>query len=591
MDRLNKIITNLQTQQVDIEQALSEVKQLLKEENLQEADLIEGLYQLRARNAISESLYDTVFNSLGNIPSQETIIDDSTRVNLTHEQQDKTRIAGDNQTDLTTVDDKTHVESKTQQETVIADHIISSKSDLAETVIAEQTHRVNTTAETIVANPTIENATQPYSFTTTASRKKQPLILKPGSIIKDRFILQRKIGSGGMSVVFKALDLRKQEAKNTHPYVAIKLLGDVFKQHPQSFLTLERESQKIQNLAHPNIITVYDFDRDQDTIYMTMECLEGESLDETILKNKLGMSLKDALPFIDSMCKALQYAHSKDIIHSDFKPENVYLTKDNIVKVLDFGIARAKQLPDAEEFDAGSLGALTPAYASCEMFERKTPDPSDDVYALGCITYKLLTGIHPFKEKSAIDARKEGLRPKKISQLNRRQWQTLEGSLAFAREERIETVEEFYNGIAPKKRSPLLIASTTIMIIALALSGYFWTIYKQKPVIPLKKLTAEQLRSIDNYLEVAELYFDMGYLASPPGDSAFDQYEKILAINPAHQKAIAGKKRIVNKYTTLAESKFESGDKKEALQMIKMGLFVDPENDSLLSLKDEIEKE
>ncbi len=589
MNRLNEIIANLQTHQVDIDQALSDVKQLLKEEKLQEADLIEGLYQLHARNAISEAHYDLFFSSLVNIPPQDTIIDDSTRINLAHEQQDKTRISGDDQTVLhTAVEDKTVVRPATEQETVLTDKKKSGNNHLAETVIAGQPQLLDTTAETVVANATIENVTQPYSFATTPPRKK-PLILKPGSIIKDRFILQRKIGSGGMSVVFKALDLRKQEAKNTYPYVAIKLLGDVFKQHPQSFLTLERESQKIQNLAHPNIITVYDFDRDQDTIYMTMECLDGESLDETILKNKLGMPLKDALPFIDSMCKALQYAHSKDIIHSDFKPENVYLTKDNIVKVLDFGIARAKQLPEADEFDAGSLGALTPAYASCEMFERKTPDPSDDIYALGCITYKLLTGIHPFKEKSAIDARNEGLKPKKINELNRRQWQTLEDSLAFSREERIATVEEFYNGIAPKKRSPLLIASTTAMIIALALSVYFWTIYKQKPVIPLKKLTTEQLQSIDNYLEVAELYFTMGYLASPPGDSAFDQYEKILAINPAHQEAIEGKKRIVNKYKTLAESKLKSGDKNESLEMINMGLFVDPEHESLLSLKEEIE--
>jgi len=590
MNRLNEIITSLQTQQVDVNQALAEVKSLLKEEKLQEADLMEGLYQLRARNVISDGLYDLVFSSLESNAPQDILTDDKTRFK-TVTTADKTLAVDDNTVLHSTGDDKTVVRTATQDETVIAVH--HSEINSAETVLSDHDHNnanLDTTAETVFADDNdIENATQSFNFSPSGTRKK-PLILKPGSIIKDRFILKRKIGSGGMSVVYKALDLRKQEAKNAHPYVAIKLLGDVFKHHPQSFLTLERESQKIQNLAHPNIITVYDFDRDQDTIYMTMECLDGESLDETILKNKVGLPLHEALPVIDGMCKALQYAHSKDIIHSDFKPENVYLTDDNFVKVLDFGIARAKQLPESDEFDVGSLGALTPNYASCEMFERKEPDPSDDIYALGCITYKLLTGVHPFGEKSAIDARDEGLKPKKINTLNRRQWQTLEDSLAFNREDRIATVEVFYTGIAPKTRSPLLIASTTAMILALALSAYFWTIYKQKPVIPLKKLTTEQIQQIDDYMEVADLYFTMGYLASPPGDSAFDQYEKILAINPAHQKAIAGKKRIVHEYRKLATEKAEAGEKNEALQMIKMGLFVDPENETLLSLKKEMTK-
>ena len=105
----------------------------------------------------------------------------------------------------------------------------------------------------------------------------QPSIaLERGAVLKGRFVLENVVGRGGMGVVFRAKDLRKEEAQDRDPYVAIKILNDEFRRHPESLKALQREARKSQALAHPNIVNVFDFDRDGATVYMTMEFLEGE---------------------------------------------------------------------------------------------------------------------------------------------------------------------------------------------------------------------------------------------------------------------------------------------------------------------------
>ena len=123
-------------------------------------------------------------------------------------------------------------------------------------------------------------------------------------------------------------------------------------------------------------------------------------------------------------------------MHCDFKPANVFLTDTAEVKVIDFGIARVFQRPeeetDATIFDPGSLGALTPAYASPEMLEHREPDPRDDIYALGCITYELLDRPASVRSVPATQARNAGLKPQRPDNLGTRQWRALRGG-AFVR--------------------------------------------------------------------------------------------------------------------------------------------------------------
>ena len=308
-------------------------------------------------------------------------------------------------------------------------------------------------------------------------------VLDVGSVIKHRFKLTGVLGQGGMGKVFKGIDLLKQEAKDKNPYVAIKLLNEDFRQHPEAFIALQRESSRQQKLAHPNIATVYDFDRVGSSgtqVFITMELMEGEPINELIKRRvrvKGGLPFEEAFPIIRGLGLALSYAHERNIVHSDFKPGNSFLCKDGTVKVLDFGIARAAKNPqaiggdvDGEKtlFDPGKLGALTPAYASLEMLEGQDPDQRDDIYALGCVTYELLTGKHPFNKLPANTARDNKLVVAQVKGLKRRQMKALQESLAFERKDRSKTVGEFINALEGTlhwyKNPWVLAAAATVMI-------------------------------------------------------------------------------------------------------------------------------
>lgn len=294
--------------------------------------------------------------------------------------------------------------------------------------------------------------------------------LGPGVTLKERFVLLEKLGQGGMGVVFKAKDLLKVEAKDKDPYVAIKVLTDAFKKYSGSFIALQREASKAQRLAHPNIATVYDFDRDGNTVFMTMEYLQGKPLNQLIKEiTKNPLKLDHALHIVEELCSGLAYAHEKLLIHSDFKPGNCFLLNDGHVKLLDFGIARASTQTDEERdntmFDPAKLSAVTPAYATPEMFAGMNPDPRDDIYGLACVAYQLLAGgKHPYNKVASPKIKELGIKPKPIKGLNRRQQKTLMKALSVVREDRIENVEKFAEGMRSKKSHTKTILLVTMFI-------------------------------------------------------------------------------------------------------------------------------
>lgn len=280
-----------------------------------------------------------------------------------------------------------------------------------------------------------------------------------GDTLNGRFVLEECLGVGGMGTVYKALDLRKLEASDRKPYIAIKVLNVQFRGQPTSLIALQREARKAQTLAHRNIVTVYDFDRDGPLVYLTMEYLSGKPLSKLLrAPGFAGMPFEKARPIIAGMGQALAYAHERGFVHCDFKPANVFLTDGGDVKVIDFGIARVFQRPeedpDVTVFDPATLGGITPAYASPEMFEHREPDPRDDVYALACVTYELLTGKHPFNRKSATQARSDKMRAERPPGLDRGQWRTLSAALSFDRASRTASVNQFLEGMGVLTHAP-----------------------------------------------------------------------------------------------------------------------------------------
>jgi serine/threonine protein kinase len=305
--------------------------------------------------------------------------------------------------------------------------------------------------------------------------------LGEGDHLRGRFELIAKLGEGGMGAVWKGKDLLKEEAKDRNPYVAIKLLQKNFKEHPDAFVALQRETAKQQRLAHPNVATVFNFDRDTDSgaVFMSMDLLEGESLDAFIRNMpEGGHSESEAMSIIEQLAAGLAYAHRAGLVHSDLKPGNCFLTRDGTVKLLDFGIARAsKTKADAEGvttlFDPGELGAITPAYATVEMFEGQEPDPRDDIYALGIMAYQLLTGRHPYDKMSAPRALEQGLVPEPVAKLSKRQNRGLARALALNRDERTASVDQFIDDIKRKHNLRVYgIAASVLAAVLIAVLAY-----------------------------------------------------------------------------------------------------------------------
>jgi hypothetical protein len=304
-------------------------------------------------------------------------------------------------------------------------------------------------------------------------------VLEVGSVLKQRFVLERIVGKGGMGTVFSARDQRKEEAQDRFPFVAVKILNEDFKRHPESLKLLQREARKAQQLAHPNIVTVYDFDRDGANVFLVMELLQGEPLDRVLKQLGTGvMPAAEALRIVKELGKALSYAHEKGVIHLDFKPANAFVNDDGSVKVLDFGIARAQQkddLPASEQtlFQVGDLGALTPSYATVEMVNGGDPDPRDDIYALACVTYELLAGKHPYGRQSAQFALEYNLVPARPKGLPRSRWQALQRGLALNRSDRTATVAQFVDELTHSGGAWLLPAAIAATLVAAAALVYW----------------------------------------------------------------------------------------------------------------------
>lgn len=317
------------------------------------------------------------------------------------------------------------------------------------------------------------------------------------TVIKGRFELDKLLGVGGMGAVYKALDRRKLEASDSDPYVAIKLLNEDFQKHPDAFISLQREARKSQTLAHPNIVTVFDFDRDGDRVFMTMEYLQGAPLDKVLRENSgTGLGMDRAGSILWDISQALIYAHSHRIVHSDFKPGNIFVTEKKGAKVIDFGIARAvseggvaSKAGEKTVFDAGTLGALTPAYASLEMLKGGEPQPSDDVFALACVAYELYAGRHPFEKTPADKASERQLKPKRIRALSRRQWRALESALAFRRQDRTGTVEIFVDQFFGNSRWKWIFGGLFGALILVGAVGYSYQ--EQENVAEQKRVKVE----------------------------------------------------------------------------------------------------
>jgi len=279
-----------------------------------------------------------------------------------------------------------------------------------------------------------------------------------GTVLRDRFMLQTRIAGGSMGVVYKAFNQRLAEGDADNPFVAVKVLSPHLASNAQALRALQQEGAKGRCLSHQNIVRFIDLDRDDDLYFIVMEWLEGQTLADILDAPETGkMDTQRAFQIIEQLGNALAYAHRCGIVHADVKPGNVMIMPNGDAKLLDFGVARIRQkhIEVQKEFDPGVLGLLTPAYASMQVLTGEEPKPTDDVFSLACLAYRLLAGYRVFGPRNAAEAAEEGMNPQKPNNLDDARWKVLKKALSFSRITRYETMQEFIDALNLKGAAPI----------------------------------------------------------------------------------------------------------------------------------------
>lgn len=263
-----------------------------------------------------------------------------------------------------------------------------------------------------------------------------------GRTIQNRYEIVKKIGEGGMAVVYKANDLKLGRL------VALKVLKDEFSKDKNFIIRFKNEARAYAALSHPNIINVFDIAEDDGIIFLVFEYIDAENLKDYIASKGV-LEFNETLKIMRDICNAISYAHEKGIIHRDIKPSNILIDREGEIKVTDFGIARTTQ---TETVTQGSmLGSVY--YFSPEQAQGKEITPASDVYSLGILAYQLLTGKLPFEGDNAVAVALKHVKdnPENPSLLNNKLNTDIDNCILKTLRknplERYQTVNDFYNNL------------------------------------------------------------------------------------------------------------------------------------------------
>ena len=210
----------------------------------------------------------------------------------------------------------------------------------------------------------------------------------PGeTLLNQRYELVAQQGSGGMSVIYKALD------RMLGRMVAVKILRPNLTKDPAFLDKFQQEARSVAMMSHPNIVTVHDVGSDGATHYIVMEMIEGNDL-KKLIKARGGLPLDKALEYGIQICAGLGFAHRSQLVHADVKPQNILINSEGVLKVTDFGIAQA--YTDTMTRTRSDVVWGSPHYFAPEQARGESPTPAADVYSIGIVLFEMFTGRLPY---------------------------------------------------------------------------------------------------------------------------------------------------------------------------------------------------
>ena len=213
-----------------------------------------------------------------------------------------------------------------------------------------------------------------------------------GKVLADRYEIIEEIGSGGMAVVYKA------KCQLLNRYVAVKVLRPDLQNDDEFVRRFNVEAQAAASLTHPNIVSIYDVGYEDGLHYIVMEYIEGKTLKEYIEEKHI-LPWREAVDYTIQIAKGLEQAHKNSIIHRDVKPHNIIMTSDKVMKVTDFGIARAN-VQSTVTCEDNAIGSVH--YISPEQARGGYTDERSDIYSLGVVLYEMITGTVPFDSERPV---------------------------------------------------------------------------------------------------------------------------------------------------------------------------------------------
>jgi serine/threonine protein kinase len=409
--------------------------------------------------------------------------------------------------------------------------------------------------------------------------------------LASRFEVLEEIGRGGMSVVYKAIQ------KNLNRTVALKVLPRQFTNDDEFLSRFHREAQAAASLNHPNVVTIFDEGSENGLHYISMEFVEGESLDD-ILQRSGPLSVVDVQDWIIPLAQGLGYAHEQGVVHRDIKSSNILVDNNGRTVLTDFGIARAST---STQLTHSGTVLGTPEYMSPEQALGEAIDHRSDIYSLGAVMYQCLAGQVPFQSETVVGTIYKIVNesPVPLSEIRSGVADEIDSvvlrSLAKQPKERYQNCAELVNALRchPQKQNsmtqifeapvPTSLAGghakgppagkkrwflRVIVAVSLATAALSLPPSRQafdKLLNQKKSPSPANSQEIEAMLVQAQDYFNRSSLTTPAGANAYETLQEVLAVDPDNSKAKLMIDRIEAHYLEWGENQLRSGRYEKAV--------------------------